>query len=86
MILIHTEVLVYDLTGVMDRAAEAISILVSEIVSLKIINAKAARAFLRFGLFIVMDPPKWILVIVRGFWRRCLRCNRHGIGLRLRGS
>ena len=50
----------------------------------RISNAKAARAVLRLGLFLAMNPPKRVITLRGGYWRKILRCNRYGIGLRLR--
>lgn len=52
----------------------------------RIANAEAARAFLRLGLFVTINPPKDILIAISRYWRKMLRCNRHGIGLRIRGK
>jgi len=56
----------------------------SEIVSQMILNAVAAREFLRFGLFVSFGPPKCILFVRKAFWLKQLRCNRRGIGLRIK--
>ena len=47
-------------------------------------NARAAKAFLREGLFLVLNPPKEFMSIKDAYWQRDLRCDRHGIGLRNR--
>ena len=46
--------------------------------------ANAMKAFLREGLFLVLNPPKEDIKPRKMCWLRVLRCNRHGIGLRLR--
>ena len=50
----------------------------------RIANAQAAREYLRLGLFLAINPPKLIEFFVRRYWMKILRCNRHGIGLRIK--
>ena len=46
--------------------------------------ANVMKAFLKEGLFLVLNPPKKTIGTRKMFWLRVLRCNHHGIGLRLR--
>jgi|GEM_PF-2968431 len=32
-----------------------------------------------------IHPPKLIVLIKNGYWQKRIRCNRHGIGLRIKG-
>ncbi len=58
----------------------------SEIESTMIQNAKAARVYLRLGLFLAMNPPKQLLMSRRKYHQKGLRCNRRGLGLRIKIS
>jgi len=47
-------------------------------------NRIAARWILRAGMFLRFDPPWNIRLSASTFWRRLMRCDRHGLGLRIR--
>ena len=71
--------------AVTNNYAKEMEEIVSATILQVIMNAAAARAYLRFGLFISFDPPKCTPFVTRKIRLKRLRCNRHGIGLRIRG-
>ena len=65
--------------AVTNNYAKEMEEIVSATILQVIMNAAAARAYLRF------DPPKCTPFVTRKIRLKRLRCNRHGIGLRIRG-
>ena len=54
------------------------------LVQIRLLHNEAMKAFLRSGLFLVLNPPKEFMGIKDMYWHKSLRCDRHGIGLRNR--